>query len=158
MEIFREWTDCFISRHPASSATVIPTPDSMYQPFQVPTQSSARPVRQQATSCKWSQTLKIAEIRCKFVCEGNYKAAKQFRQDVQASEKCQSGDGSTRVHSSQQHKQIFTGTYSNWNLWDIINLSTNECGIILGLWWAHTSELEILQQLDWWWKEKWQSK
>lgn len=50
-----------------------------------------------------------------FVCEGKLQSGKkQFQLDVQASEKCQSGGdgggwwGCRRVHSSQQHKQIFT--------------------------------------------------
>lgn len=117
---------CSGSCHPASAAAVIPPLISWTSLFQVPPQSSAHPVRWQTASCKWSQTSKIAEIRCKFVCDGNYKAATLYQQDVQAWEKCQSVDSSTRVHSSQEHKHIFTGTYSNWNLWDIINLSTNK--------------------------------
>lgn len=43
------------------------------------------------------------------VREGNYAAAKQFQQDVQVSEKCQSRGGV--IAQSQQHKHIFTGTY-----------------------------------------------
>lgn len=123
MAKLREWADCFRSRYPASSVSVIPV--SMQEFFQVPTQSSAHPVSLQI-SCKSPQTLKTVEIWCKFV----YKAAKQYQRDVQASEKMPELRPSMRVHGSQQHKQIFTGTYPSWNLWDIINLTTNECSFI----------------------------
>lgn len=123
MAKLREWANCFRSRYPASSVSVIPV--SMQEFFQVPTQSSAHPVSLQI-SCKSSQTLKTVEIWCKFV----YKAAKQYQRDVQASEKMPELRPSMRVHGSQQHKQIFTGTYPSWNLWDIINLTTNECSFI----------------------------
>lgn len=128
MAKLREWADCFRSRYPASSVSVIPV--SMQELFQVPTQSSAHPVSLQ-TSCKSTQTLKTVEIWCKFVYWGNYKAAKQYQQDVQASEKMPELRPSMRVHGSQQHKHIFT--YPTWNLWDIINLTTNECSFI----WAY---------------------
>lgn len=61
----------------------------------------------------------------------------------------------TRAQGFMAHSntnKFSRGTYSNWNLWDIINLSTNECGIISG---PTKSCLEILQQLDRRWKYKW---
>lgn len=121
MAKLREWADCFRSRYPASSVSVSP----FLNFFQVPTQSSAHPVSLQI-SCKSSQTLRTVEIWCKFV----YKASKQYQQDVRASEKMPELRPSMRVHGSQQHKQIFTGTYPSWNLWDIINLTTNERSFI----------------------------
>lgn len=69
---------------------------------------------------------------------GNCTAARQFQQNVpEPRRECVSSQ--LRVSNTNN----IPGTYSNWNLWDIINLSANECGFIQDLWWGPWTVISI---------------